>query len=302
MRKNKPSATALLILKSIVFASQDPQLKPFVPQDLVDISKALICSQTLNGVMFWKACGGPWYRIGIKILERFFLPGIILHYILRKRYIEEVTHSLLSEGVTQVVILGAGFDPLAFRLSQLYPQVDFFELDHPQTQELKKESFSAVGLGFSHKVTFIPIDLIDQSLAESLLDCPTFNSQAKCLFILEGLTMYLKEENVNNLFHSMGKVSSPLSFFVFTFMDRQKNGSLQFKSASPLVDLWLRIKNETFQWGLSQDELARFLPSQQLRLIHLITDETLRELYLSQYPQETLLAKGEYICLSQRVP
>ena len=54
--------------------------------------------------------------------------------MLRKRLIEEVVRASLTEGVEQVVIIGAGFDTLALRLCAGFPRTNFIEIDHPATQ------------------------------------------------------------------------------------------------------------------------------------------------------------------------
>ena len=44
----------------------------------------------------------------------------------------------IDEGAKQVVILGAGFDTLAWRLSEKFESIRFIEVDHPATSKEKK--------------------------------------------------------------------------------------------------------------------------------------------------------------------
>ena len=71
------------------------------------------------------------------------LPGILLHYALRKRFIEESARAFLERGGQQLVVLGAGFDTLAARIAEERPGVVCVEVDHPATQETKRRVLTA---------------------------------------------------------------------------------------------------------------------------------------------------------------
>src|SRR5579862_3148429 len=59
-------------------------------------------------------------------------PGARTSGVARTRYIDEVVNEALSCGITQLVILGAGFDSRASRLRGL-AHARVFEVDHPNT-------------------------------------------------------------------------------------------------------------------------------------------------------------------------
>ena len=60
-------------------------------------------------------------------------PGILLHYALRKKCTRELVRLAFANGIAQVVILGAGFDPLSPELQGEFPTARFWEIDHPAT-------------------------------------------------------------------------------------------------------------------------------------------------------------------------
>ena len=69
-------------------------------------------------------------------------PGRLKSFCFRKREIEKHTRKLLStEGVTQVIVLGAGLDVLSLRLAQEYPTVNFIEIDTEESQIFKTNAF-----------------------------------------------------------------------------------------------------------------------------------------------------------------
>jgi len=71
-------------------------------------------------------------------------PWLRPHLLARTRFFDEATLAAIARGVTQVVILGAGYDDRALRFRA--PGVRFFELDHPATQADKRRRLIAGGL------------------------------------------------------------------------------------------------------------------------------------------------------------
>ena len=46
----------------------------------------------------------PWFRVLLQLMERSLLPGISLHYVMRKRFIEDCVRQSIDEGVRQIVV------------------------------------------------------------------------------------------------------------------------------------------------------------------------------------------------------
>ena len=104
-------------------------MKYLVPEEISKISVQFFETRVLDQKGLVKTFKINWFRHLIWLIEHLLLPGIILHYVLRKRYIEEATLSIIDKGeVTQVVILAAGFDSLACRSAKKFPWVNFIEV------------------------------------------------------------------------------------------------------------------------------------------------------------------------------
>jgi Leucine carboxyl methyltransferase len=93
--------------------------------------------------LFSKTVRQCWFRPIAKLIERITIPGILLHYALRKKCIRELVRSALANGIAQVVILGAGFDPLSSELQGEFPTARFWEIDHPATPRPDLPNFLA---------------------------------------------------------------------------------------------------------------------------------------------------------------
>src|ERR1043166_5596239 len=73
-----------------------------------------------------------------KFMITAFLPGIYGAQICRTRSIDDAVLTVISRGIEQVVILGAGWDTRAYRLAGMnYVQV--YEVDLLSVQEAKKK-------------------------------------------------------------------------------------------------------------------------------------------------------------------
>ena len=233
-----------------------------------------------------------WTRTALGLVERVTLPGIITHYLARKAWIEAAGRAALARGATQVVVLGAGFDTLAWRLHGESPSVEFIELDHPATQAPKRHA-----LGGAPNFTFLAGDLSVQSPAEMLRACPAFSHARPTLFIAEGLLMYFPEPRVAMLLRELATLTCAPADVLFTFMAQAVDGSINFRGESAAIGWWLRWSREPFQWGIPREKLVAFLQPLGLQAATVADHEDLRAQFLAPRGLAHLsLARGECLC------
>src|SRR5215813_7239971 len=94
-------------------------------------------------------------------------PGARTSAIARTRRIDDVVSQALTEGIRQVVILGAGFDCRLYRLSGL-DGVSAFEVDHPATLAAKLSRLRSVLRKLPDGVRYVEIDFDRERLGEVL--------------------------------------------------------------------------------------------------------------------------------------
>jgi len=136
--------------------------------------------------------------------------------IIRTRFIEERLEQAIREGVTQLVILGAGFDTRAYRLLELLKSVNVFEVDQSSTQEYKKRRVREVGIEVPSNLTYVPVDFRHDKLGDAL-GAAGYDSSRKTFFIWEGVTMYLPEAAVEETLRWVA-AQAPGSTIIFDFM------------------------------------------------------------------------------------
>lgn len=103
-----------------------------------------------------------------KSSRRPFSAALRAWMVARARFAEDtLAAGVLSRGVTQYLILGAGLDTFALR--NPYPGLQVFEVDHPATQEWKRERLQAGRLPLPPEAHLVAVDFECQSLREELL-------------------------------------------------------------------------------------------------------------------------------------
>jgi methyltransferase (TIGR00027 family) len=136
--------------------------------------------------------------------------------IIRTRFIEERLEHAIRDGVSQLVILGAGFDTRAYRLLELLKAVKVFEVDQPSTQEYKKRRIRETGIEVPPNLTYVPVDFRHDKLGD-VLAAAGYDSGQRTFFIWEGVTMYLPEAAVEETLRWVA-AQAPGSTIVFDFV------------------------------------------------------------------------------------
>jgi methyltransferase (TIGR00027 family) len=291
VQNEEASRTALLIAASLVLLHHDPKYSRLVSQTSAQFCTQLLQEYSMQTRLFSRIVRQGWFRPIAKLIEHITIPGILLHYVLRKKCIAGLVRSALINGATQVVTIGAGFDPLNLELQQDFPGAQFWEIDHPATQRYKLRALSKIG---AERLHFVAIDLSTTGLDREALIKSSFDPTQRTFWIAEGLLMYLPADIVSSLTRTLESLSAPGSRFAFTFMQKQDDGRIRFDSQSKFVDWWLRKRGEPFLWGATRSELVELVrPWQVIRFFD--HDDLRKESGLA----DQTIAKGEVICLAE---
>jgi hypothetical protein len=127
-----------------------------------------------------------------------------------------VTEALASIG--QLVILGAGFDARAYRLPGL-DEISVFEVDHPVTQQAKRQALASIVSPQASYVRLVPVDF-ERDGPGPALRAAGYRDDAPCLFVWEGVTNYLTPAAVDHTLGAVRGLAAVGSLLVFTYVDR----------------------------------------------------------------------------------
>ena len=114
-------------------------------------------------------------------MEREDLLAFSRFVCVRARFPEDIVEDSVARGVRQYVILGAGLDSFAYRRRDLLDTLRVYEVDHPETQDWKRERLAELNVNVPAQLVFAPVDFERQTLAEGL-DAAGFNVGAPAIF------------------------------------------------------------------------------------------------------------------------
>ena len=113
--------------------------------------------------------------------------------VARSRFVEDELAVAVKRGIRQYIILGAGLDTFAYRNPYSSKSVRIFEVDHPVTQQWKRQQLHKAKISVPKTITFVPIDFENQQLANQLREAG-FRTDEPSFFSWLGVTMYLNRE------------------------------------------------------------------------------------------------------------
>jgi methyltransferase (TIGR00027 family) len=135
----------------------------------------------------------------------------------RARYVEEKLEQAVSKGISQYVIIGAGFDSFCLRRPSFSADLRIYEIDHPVTQQIKRERLMEI-LGSAPKgVEFLSIDLEKKTIADALSDA-SFLKGEKAFFSWIGVIPYLSEDVVFAVLRDLASFAEHESEVVFDYL------------------------------------------------------------------------------------
>jgi methyltransferase (TIGR00027 family) len=119
----------------------------------------------------------------------------------RSRYTEDRLADAATRGITQYVMLGAGLDSFAYRSKPASLWV--FEVDHPATQEWKRDQLAQAGIPIPDGTAFVPADFERGELAAQLRGAG-FDPARPALVSWLGVAMYLTQPAISQTLAELG--------------------------------------------------------------------------------------------------
>jgi methyltransferase (TIGR00027 family) len=122
----------------------------------------------------------------------------------RSRVAEDALAMAVDGGTTQLVVLGAGLDTLAYR-TPLAGRLRIFEVDHPATQARKREMLTAAAIDVPETLSFVAVDFEREQLSERL-QAAGFKPAERSFFSWLGVVPYLTEAAIYSTLGFIGQL------------------------------------------------------------------------------------------------
>jgi methyltransferase (TIGR00027 family) len=215
------------------------------------------------------------------------------HVVLRSRFAEDRLAEAVERGVTQYVILGAGFDTFAFRQPEWARNLKIFEIDQPASQAQKHSRLADAGMAIPSNLHFVEIDFERESLHDGLsrhevsMTEPTF-------FSWLGVTMYLQEEATDAVLKTIAQFPSK-SEVVFTFTQPPDSLSGVESKFHSMLSKVVNNSGEPFVSFFTPDAIENKLREIGFKNIAVLSNEEAGKRYFSKRSQDLYIPKRSAI-------
>jgi len=213
--------------------------------------------------------------------------------VLRSRFTEDRLAEAVERGVTQYIILGAGFDTFAFRQPSWAGKLKIFEVDQPATQAQKRSWLKDAGIIQPANLFFAGIDFERESLRDGLIR-QGVSFEEPSFFSWLGVTVYLQKEAIDAVFRTISGFTEG-SEIVFTFFPPphslpEKEKKL-FSSLSRIVER----SGEPFVSYFTNAEIEKKLKDFGFRSVDFLSVEEAEKRYFSNRPKDLFISKRSTI-------
>ena len=181
-----------------------------------------------------------------------------------------------ARGVRQYILLGAGLDTYAWRQPSGLAQLRIFEVDHPATQEQKRQLLEKAGLTTPGNLYFIPTDFESSSIGEALdrsaatsPGCPGFDTTLPCFISWLGVMVYLTMEAIDIVFDWLLTLPAG-SEMVLTFTRKRELSTLGDRAAA---------LGEPWQTFFTPEELKEKLLLRGFSSVHILEPQEAWQTY-----------------------
>jgi methyltransferase (TIGR00027 family) len=137
--------------------------------------------------------------------------------VARSRLAEEALTEAVARGVRQYVLLGAGLDTFAYRNPHAAGGLRVFEVDHPATQEWKRQLVSHARLKSRGSLVYVPVNFEREQLAQRLI-ANGFRPDEPAFFSWLGVTMYLTRDAIRETLRFVARPMVGRSGIIFDYL------------------------------------------------------------------------------------
>jgi methyltransferase (TIGR00027 family) len=203
-----------------------------------------------------------------------------------------VVKDAFSQGIRQLMVLGAGYDTRPYRLPEI-AKAKVFEIDLPEVQNMK-ESRLQKSLGrLPEIVKYIPIDFATQTL-DSVMGKTAFDVFEPAVIIWEGVTQYLPQDSIRQTLTWVGNCAAG-TVLAFTYVLKsiiEKRSDIP--GAAEMLD-WVAKNNAPWRFGVDPSSLQVFLQAFHLKMVADVGNAYYQQKFIEPIHRKMIVTEGEKI-------
>lgn len=278
MQEGRPSDTAMLvaILRAyhLLSAPEPKILRDEIAIKFTDVNAPEDIAHHVDGLI------AGFAQVSDPEIAQKFVSRIEESVNMRSRLVDEQLRAGASAGLRQLVVLGAGLDSTAYRFAPDLPDIEFFEVDFPATQQWKRSRLESANIELPERLQFIATDFESKSLDSALreggvrFDVPT-------LFSWLGVQPYLADDAIVATLNVLGQFAKG-SELVMDFIqpDDDIDGGDDIDGIKQLENIVAQMR-EPFKSRYSLQQIERRLRSAGFSSVHFYTTRELIDEFLA---------------------
>jgi methyltransferase (TIGR00027 family) len=234
-------------------------------------------------------------RLAMAAMEREG-PGLWASMTCRKTYIADKVSDSLDD-IDAVVVLGGGFDTLAYRLARR-TSIPIFEVDQP-VNVARKAAVVRRALGAQpSSVRLVPLNFERDDVLEALTE-HGYRPESRTFIVWEAVTQYLTPEAVHATLERLRPVASG-SRLVFTYVRKDFIDGINRYGAESLYRRF-RQRQELWEFGIPPIEVVTFLAGHGWRLIEQAGPDLLVQRYVAPTGRNLLASPIEWSAYAEKI-
>ena len=199
--------------------------------------------------------------------------------VLRSRYTEDQLVEAIESGTDQYVILGAGHDTFALRRTDLADKVRVFEVDHPATQDVKRQRIIKANGTIPDNLTFVPVNFEVDRLDEEL-EKAGFDSQSPAFYSWLGVTYYLTPEAIRDTLDRVAQKSASGSRIVFDFKIAKHMMTQEWRTLCEKMEGFVARRGEPMLTDFTPQSLSDMMARHGYTEVEMMPPEEQQKRYL----------------------
>ncbi len=290
MTRNPAAQTAFGPMVLAAIEQNEPPDRRLVDDDLAVLFLPAPL-RWLVGATRW----GPARRLMIRGSE-FTGPGLWVNMACRKRFIDDKLKEALDD-IDAVVILGAGLDTRAYRLTRRV-RIPVFEVDLPVNIARKAKTVRRVLGEPPLSVRLVALDFERDDLLTSLAE-HGYRTDYRAFFVCEGVTQYLTEGGVRRTLEGL-RAAAPGSRLVFTYVRRDFiDGTNHYGTRTLYRNV--RERQQLWRFGLEPDEVAGFIADYGWRLVEQAGPDEFVQRYVEPTGRKLNASRLEWSAYAEKI-
>ena len=185
-----------------------------------------------------------------------------------------------ARGVTQYVLLGAGLDTFAQRITDVASRLTIFELDRPGPQAWKHRRLIELGFGVPAWLRLVPVDFETDDSWRGDLAASGFDQLKPAIVTSTGVSMYLTRDAIMAMLRRVAALVSG-STFVMTFLLPLEFANLDVRRGPEMAAKGARASGTPFISFFTPQEIIALARQAGFRTAEHVSADTLAQRYFA---------------------